>query len=266
MRKRFEIPVDLALPVFDQEFNGTSIQVVDARRLHKYLKVKSRFSVWISRHIKHPEANFKEGVHYFKVTKLQAQKKSGKNQGVTSPIKDPVDYFLTKSMCYDIGMMTRTQQGVKVRDYFKEAAEFNQRILAGDAKALEEVYQRTTEEGRNWLRVRHGIMDSDFEYKDVLFQQGCTVKGYTRGIDTINKNVLGGTSKEVAAAKELAPTARMRDSLTTSQLSVLQLSMNVASSKIKEHEVVGNDHCVQVSDEVSKRILDAIDGYIPVFK
>lgn len=82
-------------------------QVVSARELHKKLGVKTRFSQWVTQNFKH----FRENVDFSSVVTTTQQNQYG-------GIKEIQDYALTTETAKHIAMMSGTDKGYEVRDYF----------------------------------------------------------------------------------------------------------------------------------------------------
>lgn len=80
--------------------------VVNARTLHKELKVKTRFSLWVEQNFKH----FKNGRDFTSVVSTTVV-----NNGATRKLDD---YALTLEMAKHISMMSGTEKGFEVREYF----------------------------------------------------------------------------------------------------------------------------------------------------
>ncbi|MGN9066638.1 phage antirepressor KilAC domain-containing protein [Ligilactobacillus agilis] len=85
-------------------------QVVSARELHKKLEVKTRFSQWVTQNFKH----FREGIDFEGVvttTPFNPNYPEGRQQEIQ-------DYALTIETAKHIAMMSGTNKGYEVRDYF----------------------------------------------------------------------------------------------------------------------------------------------------
>jgi anti-repressor protein len=84
-------------------------QTVNARELHEFLGIDSKFADWMKRQIE--RARLVENRDY--VTVSQKQEAVG-NRGLT------VEYHLTIDSGKAIGMMSATNKGFEIRDYFLE--------------------------------------------------------------------------------------------------------------------------------------------------
>ena len=81
-------------------------QLVSARELHNKLEVKTRFSLWTKQNFKH----FREGVDFTSVVTTTLV-----NNGAERKLQD---YALTIEMAKHLAMMSGTEKGYEVRDYF----------------------------------------------------------------------------------------------------------------------------------------------------
>lgn len=82
-------------------------QLVSARELHKALNVKTRFSQWVTQNFKH----FRENIDFSSVVTTTHQNQYGGT-------KEIQDYALSVEMAKHIAMMSGTQKGYEIRDYF----------------------------------------------------------------------------------------------------------------------------------------------------
>lgn len=82
-------------------------QVVSARNLHEILGVKTRFSQWAKQNFKH----FRENIDFSSVVTTTQQNQYGGT-------KELQDYALTIEMAKHIAMMSGTDKGYEIRDYF----------------------------------------------------------------------------------------------------------------------------------------------------
>lgn len=82
------------------------IQVVSARQLHEELGVKTRFSQWAKQNFKH----FRENIDFTSVVTTTLV-----NNGAKRELQD---YALTIEMAKHIAMMSGTNKGYEIRDYF----------------------------------------------------------------------------------------------------------------------------------------------------
>ena len=96
-------------------------QLVDARELHRRLKVQTSFNHWFNRRVS--EYNFDENKDYF--TEDQLLDKNDKKY----PHRPRTEYFLTIDMAKEIAMVERTEVGKKIRNYFIEMEKIAQQSI-----------------------------------------------------------------------------------------------------------------------------------------
>lgn len=82
------------------------VQVVSARELHKELGVKTRFSQWVTQNFKH----FRKNIDFTSVVTTTVV-----NNGAERELQD---YALTTETAKHIAMMSATEKGYEIRDYF----------------------------------------------------------------------------------------------------------------------------------------------------
>ena len=97
------------------------IQLVDARELHRRLKVQTSFNHWFNRRVL--EYNFDENKDYF--TENQLLDKNDKKY----PHRPRTEYFLTIDMAKEIAMVERTEVGKEIRNYFIEMERIAQQSI-----------------------------------------------------------------------------------------------------------------------------------------
>lgn len=93
------------IPVVSQVIGGQSVQTVDARTLHSFLEVDTRFNDWVNRRI--DEYGFAQDVDFISIL----------NSEYSPPRKD---YALTLDMAKELAMVERTPKGKQARQYFIE--------------------------------------------------------------------------------------------------------------------------------------------------
>lgn len=99
---------NVLVPVSRREIDGEVVQTVDARELHSFLGVGSKFYDWITRRIK--DFGFMQGIDF-----IELKNESQYNQVVSS-----IDYFLTLDMAKELSMVERNEKGKQARQYFIE--------------------------------------------------------------------------------------------------------------------------------------------------
>lgn len=90
-------------------------QAVDARDLHEFLEVGTRYNDWIKRHINN--YNFDEGIDYV----CRNYDNDGcllKNEYLVLSAIQKVEYILTIDTAKEIAMVSKTERGSQARKYF----------------------------------------------------------------------------------------------------------------------------------------------------
>lgn len=92
------------IPIGKSDFSGCPKQTVNARELHAFLEVKSRFNDWVKNRIN--ECRFIENQDFVTLTKNLV---SGGQQ---------TEYFLTLDAAKHFAMLERNERGFEARQYF----------------------------------------------------------------------------------------------------------------------------------------------------
>lgn len=91
-----------------KRIDGEEISCVNARELHEFLEIETRFDTWFGRMICY---GFEENSDYRKiVNKVHAQKRAR--------TYEEADYIITLDMAKEISMIQRTPKGKQARQYF----------------------------------------------------------------------------------------------------------------------------------------------------
>ena len=130
------------------QISGETVETVNARDLHKNLGVSKDFSDWVKAQIK--RAMLSEGVDYIVVPQ------KGENGRML------IDYHLTIDAGKHIAMLSGTEKGRAVRDYFIECERraktvalpaINDPVLAAQVRTLIEVDAIKTEQKRQAIEL-----------------------------------------------------------------------------------------------------------------
>ena len=97
--------------------DGEEINSVDARELHEFLGVGTRFDKWIDRRIE--EYEFIEGIDYWSFLTVRSDGLSGKN---------PTQKTLTTNMAKELSMVEKNKKGREARKYFIECEKKSKQI------------------------------------------------------------------------------------------------------------------------------------------
>lgn len=126
------------IPIFTSNFNGKQLNSIDARKLHEFLEVKSKFATWIQNRIQ--KYKFKENIDFISVSIFL------ENGGRT------IEYHLSTNMAKQLTMVENNKKGEQARDYFiqKEEQANNQipqtqKLPQMDSKFLLQIAQEMAE-------------------------------------------------------------------------------------------------------------------------
>ncbi|WP_375634171.1 MULTISPECIES: antA/AntB antirepressor family protein [unclassified Bartonella] len=97
------------IKITEQTIDQETVQAVNARELHMFLKVTSRFNDWIINRIK--EYGFLENKDFVSFTKNLVKPKSG---------RPSTEYHITLDMAKELSMVERNEKGRQARRYFIE--------------------------------------------------------------------------------------------------------------------------------------------------
>ena len=99
------------ITVFSGSLSNNETLLCDARKLHEFLQVETRFNDWINRRIE--EYGFVENQDFvFGYSNLSNQNKRGGNR------KAVTEYHITLDMAKELAMVERNEQGKAARRYF----------------------------------------------------------------------------------------------------------------------------------------------------
>lgn len=107
------------VPVIEHEIDGELQPCVDARTLHSWLGSKQDFSTWIKRRIS--QCQFKENFDFIVLhQKVEQVRDLSSTKKWSSKARDQIriEYIVTADMAKHLGLMEKTPQGHKIREYF----------------------------------------------------------------------------------------------------------------------------------------------------
>ena len=93
------------ISITKSEIGTEELNSVNARDIHEYLEVKTRFNDWIKRAIE--RYDFRENIDYSKMSIIQ--------NGNPNPI---IDYIVTLDMAKELAMLENNEKGKEIRKYF----------------------------------------------------------------------------------------------------------------------------------------------------
>ena len=109
------------IPLQSQTIDGNAVETVNARELHEFLEVKSRFNDWINNRIE--EYGFIENQDF-----VRFHKKMEANNATM------IEYHITLDMAKELAMVERTEKGKQARQYFIECEKKLREVVSVKAK------------------------------------------------------------------------------------------------------------------------------------
>lgn len=97
------------IPIFNGEISNSETLLCDARKLHEFLQVSTRFNDWIKNRIN--EYGFQENQDFMSFTKNSVKPQGGRKS---------TEYHITLDMAKELAMVERNEQGRAIRRYFIE--------------------------------------------------------------------------------------------------------------------------------------------------
>lgn len=142
-----------------------SMFTVDARGLHEWLEVRRDFSSWFKDQVK--RAKMVEGIHYEVIFTLKGENSRGR------PARE---YMVTVSAAKHIGMMSNTDRGDQVRQYFEACEDKLKEVIEADNKL------KNPHEPMDELEMLAVVIKSQLEHR-------ARVKAIEATVDTLRNEV-----------------------------------------------------------------------------
>ncbi|WP_208442263.1 antA/AntB antirepressor family protein [Bartonella raoultii] len=93
------------IEITEQTVGQETVQTVNARELHAFLEITSKFADWIKNRIK--ECNFQENIDFI-----------GFSKNLEKGGRPSIEYYLTLDMAKHLSMIERNDKGHEARQYF----------------------------------------------------------------------------------------------------------------------------------------------------
>ncbi|UTO27832.1 antA/AntB antirepressor family protein [Bartonella harrusi] len=103
------------IPISEQTIDQETVQTVNARELHTFLEITSKFADWIKNRIK--ECKFRENIDFIGFSKFL--EKGG---------RPSIEYYLTLDMAKHLAMIERNDKGYQAREYFIECEKLAKQV------------------------------------------------------------------------------------------------------------------------------------------
>ena len=101
------------IPLHSQTIDGNAVETVNARELHAFLEVQTRFNDWIKNRIE--QYDFVENQDFLVVTEKKVTMTDAGEKATL--IKE---YYITLDMAKELSMVERNEKGKQARQYFIE--------------------------------------------------------------------------------------------------------------------------------------------------
>ncbi|WP_107667986.1 KilA-N domain-containing protein [Cyanothece sp. BG0011] len=110
-----------------------------------------------------------------------------------------------------------------------------------------------------WIQTRLENKQVRHQFTSTLQEHGASKPfHYANCTNAINKQVLGGTSKELKQTMGLAKSANLRDNLSRVKVAALGLAEALAEEDIEENQRQGYKQCLQSCDEAGNKVKRAL--------
>lgn len=210
------------------------VQVVSARELHKELGVKTRFSQWVTQNFKH----FRKNIDFTSVVTTTVV-----NNGAERELQD---YALTTETAKHIAMMSATEKGYEIRDYFIQVEK--------EWNSPEMVMKRALEIANNkvkQLKLENQEIKKENEgmKPQALFAKSVTTSNTTILVGELAK-ILRGNGVNIGANrlfKWLRENGYLISRKGTDYNMPTQKSMDLGLFKIKETAITHSNGSVSIS-------------------
>ncbi|WP_334472223.1 antA/AntB antirepressor family protein [Arsenophonus sp. PmNCSU2021_1] len=166
-----------------KNINDELIQTVNARDLHAFLKITTRFNDWINRRI--AEYGFEENIDYIIVENLSYSNLSS----AKSRQRMMKDYYISIDMAKELSMVERNEKGKQARQYFIECERrvLQPQTLLPTTKELALMVVRA-EEDKEKLLLENKNLTTEIDSLKNLFQVGMTPVQFCKQLNGVNIN------------------------------------------------------------------------------
>ncbi|OQW93871.1 MAG: hypothetical protein BWK79_08875 [Beggiatoa sp. IS2] len=103
--------IEQLIAISNQVISDNEELTVNARDLHAFLEVQTKFTTWIKRRIE--EYSFTQGVDF-----ILSQNCESSETTTYTDVGNPVEYLISLDMAKELSMVERTTKGKEARRYF----------------------------------------------------------------------------------------------------------------------------------------------------
>ncbi|MGB3533202.1 MAG: KilA-N domain-containing protein [Microcoleaceae cyanobacterium] len=124
-------------------------------------------------------------------------------------------------------------------------------------KGVERAINNWKRQGKSdrWIQIRLENKQVRHQFTTTLQQHGVSKPfEYANCTNAINKQVLGGTAKQIKEKKGLAKRASLRDHLSRVEVAALGLAEALAEEEIEENQRYGFHQCHQSCDDAGSKV------------
>ena len=138
------------IPIFTSNFNGKQLNSIDARNLHEFLEVKTKFATWIQRKIE--KYGFVENIDFIRISQ-NWETRSGGTQSI--------EYHISTNMAKELSMLEENDKGKQARLYFiKKEEQANNQAQPKELSRLE-ILQIAIENEKKVLELENTVKERD---------------------------------------------------------------------------------------------------------
>lgn len=208
-----------------QAFNGGN-QGINARDVHRLLKVGRDYSTWIRARIK--QAGFIENQDFVIVENLSSPELASANNEQLSPMARPqklIDYIVSLDMAKHLCLMEKNEIGRAVRQHFIDAETQLKQVAPT-------VYKNTLAKTQARLAAIDHNREMTDAIKAMLQRTGTTPKTYhySQEQEMLDSLVLGMNVRQWR--KKQGIVGNVRDQFTTGQLNTLKILQSTNTALI----------------------------------
>ena len=208
-----------------QAFNGGN-QGINARDVHRLLKVGRDYSTWIKARIK--QAGFIENQDFVIVENLSSPELASANNEQLSPMARPqklIDYIVSLDMAKHLCLMEKNEIGRAVRQHFIDAETQLKQVAPT-------VYRNTLAKTQARLAAIDHNREMTDAIKAMLQRTGTTPKTYhySQEQEMLDSLVLGMNVRQWR--KQRGIIGNVRDKFTTKQLNTLKILQSTNTALI----------------------------------
>lgn len=142
-----------------------------------------------------------------------------------------------------------------------EVKEVFLRFKAGDATLADEVLQRASAEGNEWVAKRAIARAIRIQFTDELKNRGVEQpQHYAACTNATYQKLYGMTAKDLKNARGLPANSNLRDNLNTRELAFLGASEALSVERMEDEDSQGFSECHHATSKAASAIRAAIDA------